>query len=117
MTVSSADESEPTNEDPTHKAIREKERRQANNVRERYVIQTKHKTKSSSNAIAAGRQCSQLKFDHCIAHTINIFSVFKMYIPFAVPASYFLSSITAFDICGLKGVHELRPFPILFLES
>lgn len=37
LSCTSADEGE-NNIDPTHKAIREKERRQANNVRERYVI-------------------------------------------------------------------------------
>lgn len=37
VSCTSADEGE-NNIDPTHKAIREKERRQANNVRERYVI-------------------------------------------------------------------------------
>lgn len=36
VSCSSADEGD-SNIDPTHKAIREKERRQANNVRERYV--------------------------------------------------------------------------------
>lgn len=38
VSCSSADEGD-SNIDPTHKAIREKERRQANNVRERYVTQ------------------------------------------------------------------------------
>lgn len=39
VSCSSADEGD-SNIDPTHKAIREKERRQANNVRERYVMNT-----------------------------------------------------------------------------
>lgn len=39
VSCSSADEGD-CNLDPTHKAIREKERRQANNVRERYVLST-----------------------------------------------------------------------------
>lgn len=40
VSCSSADEVDDSNIDPTHKAIREKERRQANNVRERYVMST-----------------------------------------------------------------------------
>lgn len=39
VSCSSADEADNLI-DPTHKAVREKERRQANNVRERYVMRT-----------------------------------------------------------------------------
>lgn len=39
VSCSSADEADNLI-DPTHKAVREKERRQANNVRERYVMST-----------------------------------------------------------------------------
>lgn len=56
VSCSSADEGD-SNIDPTHKAIREKERRQANNVRERYVTanlqqqKKMKKQKMSTNSI------------------------------------------------------------------